>query len=230
MKNVMYVVALAMLGSSVALAGPEVRASVAGTTSIKGVDVAIEEEVRENIDIETIDVLSLPAYSHTQLTLSREFLDIFSIKGTGITLGAGGRNANQGGTILNRLQVDGSATYKLKGVEAVASTSLQQTIDNSNIASVELGSLTLREKASIGYSYTIQNITLGVEVGDEIFLTEGGITENRASVGTSVTAYDKYAVSAEYFLQSQGDLLTPDLQLGEPENGNVIAVNASVSF
>jgi len=48
--------------------------------------------------------------------------------------------------------------------------------------------------------------------------------------GVSLAAYENYSLVAEYFLQSEGDLLTPTLKIGTPENGHVVAVNAVVSF
>lgn len=232
MKNIMYIFMVSFLGSGVLHAQSHVRASTTGTVNVKGVDVTVQEQVRENIetDISSIDVFSLPAYNHTQLTLSKEFSDLFSVKGTGIGVGIGVRNTNESGVNTNRLQVDGSVKYAYRGLVLSQRTRLQQAVNGTNITDVGLGSFALREKTTLGYSQTLLNLKLGLEVGDEVFLSESGVIENRVIAGVSVTAYEKYTLVAEYFLQSQGDLLTPDLQLGDPQNGHVVAINAIVSF
>jgi len=232
MKNIMYIFVVSLLGSGVLHAQSHVRISATGEVNLKGVDVSIQEQVRENVetDINNIDVFSLPAYNHTQLTLSKEFADLFSIGGTGVGVAVGARNANEAGVNTSRLQVDGNAKYSYRGLEISKRTRLQQTVNSADITDVGLGSFALREKTTLGYSQSLYNMNFGFHIGDEVFLSEGGFIENRVLAGVSLTAYENYSLVAEYFLQSEGDLLTPDLKLGTPENGHVVAVNAIISF
>jgi len=231
MKNIMYVLVASLLGSSAAYAQSQVRATATGEVNLKGVDITVEEQVRENIDISNIDPLSLPEYNHTRLTLSKTFTDIYTLKGTSVTIGAGARNAIMGGEALNRLQLDGEAKYSFRGLGLALGKSVQQNVDSANIANIGLGSFVMRDKLTLDYSHTLYDLTLGAHVGDEVFISESGIVENRALIGASVTALDNVTLVAEYFLQTQGDLLTPDLQvLGDHENAHVVALNAIVSF
>jgi len=235
MKNIIYVLAVSLLGSSVVYADSHARATITGEVNFEGVDFSVEAQARESLDVSSINLnpFSLPKYSHTQLNISKVFADIYTLKGTSITIGGAARNAvtGAGNPIHNRLQVDMAAKYSSYGLGLALGKSIQHNVENGNLGDVSLGSFVMRDKLTLDYSHSLYDLTFGVHAGDEVFFSEGGIIENRVLAGASVKAFDDVTLVTEYFVQTQGELLTPDLQvLGDHENAHVVALNVIVSF
>jgi len=61
-------------------------------------------------------------------------------------------------------------------------------------------------------------------------LTTSGFSENRVTLGSTVTLYEDYSIVGEYFLQTTGEIVNTSLGIGDIENSHVAALNLKASF
>jgi len=120
MKNLIYALgATFLIGSSAVSAQSHVRLSTTGEVDVAGVTITAEEQVRENfLDLRPA---LLPSYAHTQVGVSKEIFEYF-------TLGAAARNVSESGEVSNRLQLDAGAGVDYEGLFVSTGLSLQEVI------------------------------------------------------------------------------------------------------
>ena len=222
MKNLIYALgATFLIGSSAVSAQSHVRLSTTGEVDVAGITITAEEQVRENfLDLRPA---LLPSYAHTQVGVSKEFFEYF-------TLGAGARNVSESGEVSNRLQLDAGAGVDYEGLFVSTGLSLQEVI-GADLSEHSLDSFAIRNKATMGYTLPdMYNVRLGIHLSEEHFLTTSGFSENRVTLGSTVTLYEDYSIVGEYFLQTTGEIVNTSLGIGDIENSHVAALNLKASF
>jgi type 1 fimbria pilin len=219
MRKIVLTTLVAMFASNISFAD-EIRVSTDGTVGFKGTTVSVTEEVREGLD--NIDVTKSPTYRHTEISVSKSV----GIVDVGLAL----RNANSAGAEENRLAVTGTTSHALLGLDLTNRVQLQNGLDNANVLNVELGTLVLREKLTASKTVGILGQGVTLSVGDEIFLDETGLTENRVFAGASIGVCDGVSLDTGYFLKSEGALIDTSGNTGTPANSHVVTAGVSLSF
>lgn len=223
MKNLVYAMGLLpLLMSAGAEAQSHARASATGAVNIKGIELSIEEQVRESFA--DIQPGAMPSYNHTQIGLSTGLYKYFAI-------GVAARNTIESGEMINRIQADASAKYAYEGLYISTRLMLQEDLNSDRFFGHDVDGIALRNKATMGYDFpTIYNMKLGVHMAEEHFLTTAGLSENRIFVGSTLTLYENYSLVSEYFLQTEGEILGADMKIGEYDNNHVVALNLKAAF
>lgn len=219
MRKIVLTTLVAMFASNVSFAD-EIRVSANGSVDFKGTTLSASEEAREGLD--NIEVTKSPTYRHTELGVSKTI--------AGVDVGLVLRNANSAGVEANRLAVTGTTSHALLGLDLTNRVQLQNGLDNANVLNVELGTLVLREKLTASKTVGILGQGVTLSVGDEIFLDETGLTENRVFAGASIGVCDGVSLGAGYFLKSEGVLIDTSGNTGTPANSHVVTAGVSLSF
>ena len=219
MRKIVLTTLVAMFASNISFAD-EIRVSANGTVDFKGTTLSAQEEVREGLD--NIDVTKSPTYRHTEISASKSV----GIVDVGLAL----RNANSAGAEANRVAVTGTTSHALLGVDLTNRVQVQNGINDANLLDVELGTVVVREMLTASKAVALLGKELTLTVGDEIFLDETGLTENRVFAGASIGVCEGVSLGAGYFLKSEGALIDTSGNTGTPANSHVVTAGVSLSF
>jgi len=219
MRKIVLTTLVAMFASNISFAD-EIRVSANGTVDFKGTTLSAQEEVREGLD--NIDVTKSPTYRHTEIGVSKSV----GIVDVGVVL----RNANSAGAEANRVAVTGTTSHALLGVDLTNRVQVQNGINDANLLDVELGTVVVREMLTASKAVALLGKELTLTVGDEIFLDETGLTENRVFAGASIGVCEGVSLGAGYFLKSEGALIDTSGNTGTPANSHVVTAGVSLSF
>tara|TARA_Y100000296_G_C5157648_1_gene250043 strand:+ start:112 stop:771 length:660 start_codon:yes stop_codon:yes gene_type:complete len=219
MRKIVLTTLVAMFASNISFAD-EIRVSANGTVDFKGTTLSAQEEVREGLD--NIDVTKSPTYRHTEIGVSKSV----GIVDVGVVL----RNANSAGAEANRVAVTGTTSHALLGVDLTNRVQVQNGINDANLLDVELGTVVVREMLTASKAVALLGKELTLTVGDEIFLDETGLTENRVFAGASIGVCEGVSLGAGYFLKSEGALIDTSGNTGTPANSHVVTAGFSLSF
>jgi type 1 fimbria pilin len=219
MRKIVLTTLVAMFASNISFAD-EIRVSANGTVDFKGTTLSAQEEVREGLD--NIDVTKSPTYRHTEIGVSKSV----GIVDVGVVL----RNANSAGAEANRVAVTGTASHTLLGLALTNRVQVQNGINDANLLDVELGTVVVREMLTASKAVALLGKELTLTVGDEIFLDETGLTENRVFAGASIGVCEGVSLGAGYFLKSEGALIDTSGNTGTPANSHVVTAGVSLSF
>ena len=219
MRKIVLTTLVAMFASNISFAD-EIRVSANGTVDFKGTTLSAQEEVREGLD--NIDVTKSPTYRHTEIGVSKSV----GIVDVGVVL----RNANSAGAEANRVAVTGTTSHALLGLDLTNRVQVQNGIDDADLLNVELGTVVVREMLTASKAVALLGKELTLTVGDEIFLGETGLTENRVFAGASIGVCEGVSLGAGYFLKSEGALIDTSGNTGTPANSHVVTAGVSLSF
>ncbi len=219
MRKIVLTTLVAMFASNISFAD-EIRVSANGTVDFKGTTLSAQEEVREGLD--NIDVTKSPTYRHTEIGVSKSV----GIVDVGVVL----RNANSAGAEANRVAVTGTTSHALLGLDLANRVQIQNGIDDADLLNVELGTVVVREMLTASKAVALLGKELTLTVGDEIFLDETGLTENRVFAGASIGVCEGVSLGAGYFLKSEGALIDTSGNTGTPANSHVVTAGVSLSF
>ena len=219
MRKIVLTTLVAMFASNISFAD-EIRVSANGTVDFKGTTLSAQEEVREGLD--NIDVTKSPTYRHTEIGVSKSV----GIVDVGVVL----RNANSAGAEANRVAVTGTTSHALIGLDLTNRVQVQNGIDDADLLNVELGTVVVREMLTASKAVALLGKELTLTVGDEIFLDETGLTENRVFAGASIGVCEGVSLGAGYFLKSEGALIDTSGNTGTPANSHVVTAGVSLSF
>ena len=219
MRKIVLTTLVAMFASNISFAD-EIRVSANGTVDFKGTTLSAQEEVREGLD--NIDVTKSPTYRHTEIGVSKSV----GIVDVGVVL----RNANSAGAEANRVAVTGTTSHALLGLDLTNRVQIQNGIDDTDLLNVELGTVVVREMLTASKAVALLGKELTLTVGDEIFLDETGLTENRVFAGASIGVCEGVSLGAGYFLKSEGALIDTSGNTGTPANSHVVTAGVSLSF
>ena len=219
MRKIVLTTLVAMFASNISFAD-EIRVSANGTVDFKGTTLSAQEEVREGLD--NIDVTKSPTYRHTEIGVSKSV----GIVDVGVVL----RNANSAGAEANRVAVTGTTSHALLGLDLTNRVQVQNGIDDADLLNVELGTVVVREMLTASKAVALLGKELTLTVGDEIFLDETGLTENRVFAGASIGVCEGVSLGAGYFLKSEGALIDTSGNTGTPANSHVVTAGVSLSF
>ncbi len=219
MRKIVLTTLVAMFASNISFAD-EIRVSANGTVDFKGTTLSAQEEVREGLD--NIDVTKSPTYRHTEIGVSKSV----GIVDVGVVL----RNANSAGAEANRVAVTGTTSHALLGLDLTNRVQVQNGINDANLLDVELGTVVVREMLTASKAVALLGKELTLTVGDEIFLDETGLTENRVFAGASIGFCEGVSLGAGYFLKSEGALIDTSGNTGTPANSHVVTAGVSLSF
>mgnify|MGYP003151570289 FL=1 len=219
MRKIVLTTLVAMFASNISFAD-EIRVSANGTVDFKGTTLSAQEEVREGLD--NIDVTKSPTYRHTEIGVSKSV----GIVDVGVVL----RNANSAGAEANRVAVTGTTSHALLGLDLTNRVQVQNGINDANLLDVELGTVVVREMLTASKAVALLGKELTLTVGDEIFLDETGLTENRVFAGASIGVCEGVSLGAGYFLKSEGALIDTSGNTGTPANSHVVTAGVSLSF
>ena len=219
MRKIVLTTLVAMFASNISFAD-EIRVSANGTVDFKGTTLSAQEEVREGLD--NIDVTKSPTYRHTEIGVSKSV----GIVDVGVVL----RNANSAGAEANRVAVTGTTSHALLGLDLTNRVQIQNGIDDADLLNVELGTVVVREMLTASKAVALLGKELTLTVGDEIFLDETGLTENRVFAGASFGVCEGVSLGAGYFLKSEGALIDTSGNTGTPANSHVVTAGVSLSF
>ena len=219
MRKIVLTTLVAMFASNISFAD-EIRVSANGTVDFKGTTLSAQEEVREGLD--NIDVTKSPTYRHTEIGVSKSV----GIVDVGVVL----RNANSAGAEANRVAVTGTTSHALLGLDLANRVQIQNGIDDTDLLNVELGTVVVREMLTASKAVALLGKELTLTVGDEIFLDETGLTENRVFAGASIGVCEGVSLGAGYFLKSEGALIDTSGNTGTPANSHVVTAGVSLSF
>ena len=219
MRKIVLTTLVAMFASNISFAD-EIRVSANGTVDFKGTTLSAQEEVREGLD--NIDVTKSPTYRHTEIGVSKSV----GIVDVGVVL----RNANSAGAEANRVAVTGTTSHALLGLDLTNRVQIQNGIDDADLLNVELGTVVVREMLTASKAVALLGKELTLTVGDEIFLDETGLTENRVFAGASIGVCEGVSLGAGYFLKSEGALIDTSGNTGTPANSHVVTAGVSLSF
>jgi len=219
MRKIVLTTLVAMFASNISFAD-EIRVSTDGTVDFKGTTLSVAEEIREGLD--NIDVTKSPTYRHTELGVSKTIY--------GVDVGLVLRNANSAGAEANRVAVTGTTSHTLLGLDLTNQVQLQNGINDADLTNVELGSVVVREKLTASKTIALLGKDVALTVGDEIFVGETGLTENRVFAGASIGVCEGVSLGAGYFLKSEGALIDTSGNTGTPANSHVVTAGVSLSF
>ncbi len=219
MRKIVLTTLVAMFASNISFAD-EIRVSANGTVDFKGTTLSAQEEVREGLD--NIDVTKSPTYRHTEIGVSKSV----GIVDVGVVL----RNANSAGAEANRVAVTGTTSHALLGLDLTNRVQVQNGINDADLLNVELGTVVVREMLTASKAVALLGKELTLTVGDEIFLDETGLTENRVFAGASIGVCEGVSLGAGYFLKSEGALIDTSGNTGTPANSHVVTAGVSLSF
>jgi len=219
MRKIVLTTLVAMFASNISFAD-EIRVSANGTVDFKGTTLSAQEEVREGLD--KIDVTKSPTYRHTEIGVSKSV----GIVDVGVVL----RNANDYGAEANRVAVTGTTSHTLLGLDLTNRVQIQNGINDADLTNVELGTVVVREMLLASKAVALLGKELTLTVGDEIFLDETGLTENRVFAGASIGVCEGVSLGAGYFLKSEGALIDTSGNTGTPANSHVVTAGVSLSF
>jgi len=140
------------------------------------------------------------------------------------------RNANSAGAEANRVAVTGTTSHALLGLDLTNRVQVQNGINDADLLNVELGTVVVREMLTASKAVALLGKELTLTVGDEIFLDETGLTENRVFAGASIGVCEGVSLGAGYFLKSEGALIDTSGNTGTPANSHVVTAGVSLSF
>ena len=219
MRKIVLTTLVGMFASNMSFAD-EIRVSTNGTVDFKGTTLSVGEEIREGLD--NIDVTKSPTYRHTELGVSKTIY--------GVDVGVVLRNANDYGAEANRVAVTGTTSHTLLGLDLTNQVQLQNGINDADLTNVELGSVVVREKLTASKTIALLGKDVALTVGDEIFVGETGLTENRVFAGAAIGVCEGVSLGAGYFLKSEGALIDTSGNTGSPANSHVVTAGVSLSF
>ena len=219
MRKIVLTTLVAMFASNISFAD-EIRVSANGTVDFKGTTLSAQEEIREGLD--NIDVTKSPTYRHTEIGVSKSV----GIVDVGVVL----RNANDYGAEANRVAVTGTTSHTLLGLDLTNRVQIQNGINDADLRNIELGTVVVRDMLLASKAVALLGKELTLTVGDEIFLGEAGLIENRVFAGAAIGVCEGVSLGAGYFLKSEGALIDTSGNTGSPANSHVVTAGVSLSF
>tara|TARA_R110000824_G_scaffold58132_4_gene157474 strand:+ start:1422 stop:2081 length:660 start_codon:yes stop_codon:yes gene_type:complete len=219
MRKIVLTTLVAMFASNISFAD-EIRVSANGTVDFKGTTLSAQEEIREGLD--NIDVTKSPTYRHTEIGVSKSV----GIVDVGVVL----RNANDYGAEANRVAVTGTTSHTLLGLDLTNRVQIQNGINDADLRNIELGTVVVRDMLLASKAVALLGKELTLTVGDEIFLGEAGLIENRVFAGAAIGVCEGVSLGAGYFLKSEGALIDTSGNTGSPANSHVVTAGVTLSF
>ena len=140
------------------------------------------------------------------------------------------RNANDYGAEANRVAVTGTTSHTLLGLDLTNRVQIQNGVDDANLLNIEFGSVVVREMLLASKAVALLGKELTLTVGDEIFVGETGLTENRVFAGAAIGVCEGVSLGAGYFLKSEGALIDTSGNTGSPANSHVVTAGVTLSF
>jgi type 1 fimbria pilin len=224
MRKIVLTTLVGMFVSSMSYAD-EIRVSTNGTVDFKGTTLSVGEEIREGLD--NIDVTKSPTYRHTELGVSKS---IYGVDVGVVLRNTNSAGANRDGVDLNRVAVTGTTSHTLLGLDLTNRVQIQNGINDADLRNIELGTVVVREMLLASKAVALRGKELTLTVGDEIFLGDAGLIENRVFAGAAIGVCEGVSLGAGYFLKSEGALIDTSGNTGSPANSHVVTAGVTLSF
>ena len=212
MKKALLATVMAFLVSSVGYAD-ELRLEASATAQLGDFTLSAEEQTRHDLSISEDMVTKAAGYEHTVFAVSRDLTENMDLQ---LRI----RNTNTGGTSENRVSLDVNNGIALPfGIKLDNRVRLQLD-EHADVTQVGAEQLRVREQITLTKSLDLKVATVDVSVGDEIHVTQDGVSENRIAAGLSTEVCAGITARADYFRQQNTD----------GDDANVVTLSAAINF